>query len=68
MLVAEGAVDVAVDAIGVAPYDLAAAIGRSSRPPAERFTDRHGARTYEHDSAISTNGLLHAEVIAALHR
>ena len=23
------------------------------------FTDRHGERTYEHDTAISSNGLLH---------
>ena len=43
MLVAEGAMDVAVDAVGVAPYDLAAV-----KPIVEaaggRFTDRLGAR------------------------
>ena len=65
MLVAEGAMDVAVDAIGVAPYDLAAV-----KPIVEAaggtFTDRHGVATHEHDSAISTNGLLHAEVVDAL--
>jgi len=65
MLVAEGAMDVAVDAVGVAPYDLAAV-----KPIVEaaggRFTDRHGESTHEHDTAISSNGLLHDEVIALL--
>lgn len=65
MLVAEGAMDVAVDAIGVAAYDLAAVM-----PIVEAaggtFTDRHGETTHLHDSAISSNGLLHAEVITSL--
>lgn len=65
MLVAEGAMDIAVDAVGVAPYDLAAV-----KPIVEAaggtFTDRLGEATHQHDTAISTNGLLHAEVIAAL--
>jgi histidinol-phosphatase len=65
MLVAEGAVDLAVDAVGVAPYDLAAV-----KPIVEAaggvFTDRLGEATHEHDTAISTNGLLHSEVITAL--
>lgn len=65
MLVAEGAMDVAVDAVGVAPYDIAAV-----KPIVEaaggRLTDRHGTPTHEHDTAISTNGLLHDAVIAAL--
>jgi len=65
MLVAEGAMDVAVDAIGVAPYDLAALL-----PIVEaaggRFTDRHGEATHEHDSAVSSNGRLHDEVISVL--
>ena len=65
MLVAEGAMDVAIDAIGVAPYDLAAV-----KPIVEAaggtFTDRHGVATHEHDSAISTNGALHAEIIELL--
>jgi len=65
MLVAEGAMDVAVDAIGVAPYDLAAL-----KPIVEaaggRFSDRHGEATHLHDSAISSNGVLHDGVIAAL--
>lgn len=65
MLVAEGAMDVAIDAVGVAPYDLAAV-----KPIVEAaggtFTDRHGDATHEHDTAISSNGLLHDTVIDAL--
>jgi histidinol-phosphatase len=65
MLVAEGAMDVAVDAVGVAPYDIAAV-----KPIVEAaggvLTDRHGVATHEHDTAISSNGLLHDDVLAAL--
>jgi histidinol-phosphatase len=65
MLVAEGAIDVAVDAVGVAAYDLAAL-----KPIVEaaggRFTDRLGEATHEHDTAISSNGLLHDEVVDLL--
>lgn len=65
MLVAEGAMDVAVDAVGVAAYDLAAI-----KPIVEAaggiFTDRHGEATHEHDTAVSSNGLLHDTVIALL--
>ncbi|MEP6300077.1 MAG: inositol monophosphatase family protein, partial [Ilumatobacter sp.] len=65
MLVAEGAMDVAVDAVGVAPYDLAA-IKPIVEAAGGRFTDRLGEATHEHDTAISTNGLLHDEVVAIL--
>ncbi|MFM8268070.1 MAG: inositol monophosphatase family protein [Ilumatobacteraceae bacterium] len=58
MLVAEGAVDIAVDAIGLEPYDLAAVMVVVEEAGG-RFTDRAGTRTFEHDSAISSNGLLH---------
>jgi histidinol-phosphatase len=65
MLVAEGAMDVAIDAVGVAPYDIAAV-----KPIVEaaggRLTDRLGRVTHEHDTAISTNGLLHDGVLAEL--
>ena len=64
-LVAEGAVDVAVDAIGVAPYDLAA-VRLIVEEAGGRFTDRFGEPTHEHDSAISTNGVLHDEVVRRL--
>lgn len=65
MLVAEGAMDIAIDAVGVAPYDLAA-IQPIVEAAGGTFTDRLGEATHEHDTAISTNGVLHAEVIAAL--
>jgi len=65
MLVAEGAMDLAVDSVGVAPYDIAAVL-----PIVEaaggKLTDRHGVPTHEHDTAISSNGLLHDLVIRAL--
>jgi histidinol-phosphatase len=65
VLVAEGALDVAVDAIGVAPYDLAAPKVIVEQAGGT-FTDRFGTATHESDSAISSNGLLHAEVLARL--
>lgn len=65
MLVAEGAMDVAVDAVGVAPYDLAA-IKPIVEAAGGTFTDRLGVPTHESDTAISTNGRLHDDVLAAL--
>lgn len=65
MLVAEGAMDVAVDAVGVAPYDLAA-IQPIVEAAGGTFTDRHGEPTHIHDTAISSNGHIHDEVIALL--
>ncbi len=62
MLVAEGAVEIAVDAIGLQPYDLAAP-QIIVEEAGGTFTDRLGVRTYEHDSAISSNGRLHTMVI-----
>jgi histidinol-phosphatase len=64
-LVAEGALDLAVDAVGVAPYDLAA-VSLLVEEAGGRFTDREGVATHEHDTAISSNGLLHQDVIARL--
>ncbi|HYN34870.1 MAG TPA: inositol monophosphatase family protein [Ilumatobacteraceae bacterium] len=65
MLVAEGAMDVAVDAVGVAPYDIAAV-----KPIVEAaggsLTDRFGVATHLHNTAISTNRLLHDAVLAEL--
>jgi histidinol-phosphatase len=60
MLVAEGAVDLAVDAVGLNPYDLAAVMVIVEEAGGA-FTDRHGARTFRSDTAISSNGLLHHE-------
>lgn len=67
MLVAQGAMDIAVDAIGVAPYDLAA-IKPIVEAAGGTFTDRHGAATHEHDSAVSSNGILHPIVLDLLSR
>jgi histidinol-phosphatase len=61
MLVAEGAIDLAIDAIGLAPYDLAAVMVIVEEAGGT-FTDRHGERTYLHDSAVSSNGLLHHHI------
>jgi histidinol-phosphatase len=58
MLVAEGAVDLAVDAVGLMPYDLAAVMVVVEEAGGT-FTDRHGVRTFTSDTAISSNGLLH---------
>jgi histidinol-phosphatase len=58
MLVAEGAVDLAIDAVGVQPYDLAAVMVVVEEAGGT-FTDRHGERTFNHDTAISSNGHLH---------
>ena len=64
-LVAEGALDVAVDAVGVAPYDVAA-VRLLVEEAGGRFTDRHGVVTHERGTAISTNGRLHADVLRRL--
>jgi histidinol-phosphatase len=58
MLVAEGAVDLAIDAVGLQPYDLAAVMV-VVQEAGGMFTDRQGVATFESDTAISSNGLLH---------
>jgi histidinol-phosphatase len=67
MLVAEGAIEIAVDAIGLQPYDLAAP-QIIVEEAGGTFTDRHGVRTYESDSAVSSNGVLHATVVERLNQ
>jgi histidinol-phosphatase len=64
-LVAEGALDVAIDAVGVAPYDIAA-VRLLVEEAGGRFTDREGVATHDTGTAISTNGLLHEEVLRRL--
>jgi histidinol-phosphatase len=56
---------VAVDAVGVKPYDIAA-VRLIVEEAGGTFTDRFGAATHESDTAISSNGRLHDAVIAAL--
>jgi histidinol-phosphatase len=65
MLVAEGAVDAAVDAIGVAIWDLAA-VQVVVEEAGGRFTDLGGSRRIDGATAISSNGLLHDELLTAL--
>lgn len=64
MLVAEGAIDVAVEPI-VSLWDLAA-IQVVVEESGGRFTDLAGAARADGGSACSTNGILHDRVIAAL--
>jgi histidinol-phosphatase len=64
-LVAEGALDVAVDAVGVAPYDIAA-VCLLVEEAGGTLTDRTGVPGHAGATAISTNGLLHAEVLRRL--
>ena len=58
MLVAEGAVDGAVDAVGVKVWDLAA-IQPIVEEAGGRFTDATGAPRVDGGTAISSNGFLH---------
>jgi histidinol-phosphatase len=64
-LVAEGALDVAVDAVGVAPYDIAA-VRLLVEEAGGTLTDRQGVPSHDRGTAISTNGLLHPEVLRRL--
>ncbi len=64
-LVAEGALDIAIDAVGLAPYDLAA-VRLVVEQAGGTFTDRHGVATHDNDTAISTNTVLHPMVLDAL--
>jgi histidinol-phosphatase len=65
MLVAEGAVDVAVDAVGVTVWDLAAP-QVIVEEAGGRFTDLGGASRADGGSAVATNGHLHDAALAAL--
>lgn len=64
VLVAEGAVDIAVEP-EVSVWDVAA-IQVIVEEAGGRFTDLAGAARPDGGSAVSTNGLLHDEVLAAL--
>ncbi|MHB1090972.1 MAG: inositol monophosphatase family protein [Ilumatobacteraceae bacterium] len=65
MLVAQGALDVAVDAIGLQPYDTAA-LYPIVQEAGGRMSDRHGASNWRANSLVSSNGVLHDEVITRL--
>ncbi len=65
MLVAEGAVDGAIDSRGVTEWDLAA-VQVIVEEAGGTFTDATGVRRIDGGTAVSSNGLLHAEILAAL--
>jgi len=63
--VAQGAIDVAIDAIGLAPYDNAA-IYPIVQEAGGTITDRIGQSNWRANSLVSSNGLLHSTVIDRL--
>ncbi|MEU6131712.1 histidinol-phosphatase [Saccharopolyspora sp. NPDC047091] len=65
-LVAEGAIDVAAEAI-VNPWDVAA-VQVIVREAGGEFTDLGGQRGFQGGSALSTNGHLHATALDLLRR
>jgi histidinol-phosphatase len=65
MLVAEGAADAAVDAIGVAEWDLAA-VQVIVEEAGGRFSDFAGEPRLDSGSAVTSNGLLHDDVLASV--
>ncbi len=65
MLVAEGAVDGAVDAIGVSEWDLAV-VQVIVEEAGGRFSDYTGVSRIDGRGGISSNGLLHDELLDAL--
>ena len=64
MLVAEGAVDGAFDAIGVNEWDLAAVLVIVEEAGG-RLTDYSGVARADGRTALSSNGLLHDELLSA---
>jgi len=64
-LVAEGAMDIAIDAVGVQPYDLAA-VRLLVEEAGGTFTNHLGNSSHNGPTAISSNGALHADVLERL--
>ena len=65
MLVAQGAVDVAIDSIGLAPYDIAALVPIVQQAGG-MCTDRLGETNWRANSLVTSNSLLHATTLAHL--
>ena len=65
MLVAEGAVDGAVDALGLSEWDLAA-VQVIVEEAGGRFSDAAGERRIDSGTAVTSNGLLHAELLRSV--
>ena len=64
-LVAEGALEVAVDAVGLAVYDVAAP-RLIVEEAGGTFTDHTGEPSHAGPTAISSNGRMHPEVLAVI--
>jgi histidinol-phosphatase len=67
MLVAEGGVDGAVDAIGVSEWDLAA-MQVIVEEAGGRFSDMSGEARIDSGNAVASNGLIHDELLIELRR
>jgi len=65
MLVAQGAVDIAIDSIGLAPYDIAALVPIVQQAGG-MCTDRLGEINWRANSLVTSNSLLHAATLADL--
>ena len=65
MLVAEGAVDGAVDALGLSEWDLAA-VQVIVEEAGGRFSDAAGESRIDSGSAVTSNGLLHDELLRSV--
>ena len=65
MLVAEGAADAAVDAVGVNEWDLAA-VQIVVEEAGGYFSDLAGEPRIDRGTAVSSNGLIHDELLRAL--
>jgi len=65
MLVAEGAVDGAADAVGVSVWDMAA-VQVIVEEAGGRFSDLAGAARADGGAGVTSNGLLHEELLDAL--
>ncbi|MSO59892.1 MAG: histidinol phosphatase [Ilumatobacteraceae bacterium] len=66
MLVADGSIDLAVDAIGLEPYDIAALVP-IVYAAGGTLTDRTGVNNWRANSAVSSNSTLHSAVISILN-
>ena len=65
MLVAQGVVDLAIDSIGLAPYDIAALMPIVQQAGG-RCTDRLGTSNWRANSLVTSNSLLHDATLAYL--
>jgi len=65
MLVAQGAVDIAIDSIGLAPYDIAALVPIVQQAGGQ-CTDRLGVADWRANSLVTSNSLLHTATLAHL--